>query len=175
MVAVLVTIAGLDDAAAATKLDERVVHAALGTYFHGITPEIAQKEVGPEGVPTLLALLADPTFPRRDNVVAFLSYLRDRKGTAALLQFLQQPPRDVEVAEEDRALLLAPQALGHRAARGDSEALDALLQMTGSGAAGGVLADTATYGADPTTLRDDLVEWRCAAWRSPEHRPHGFA
>ena len=158
MVAVVVTIAGLTTQAAAATLDQRVVQAALGTYFHGITPEIAQREVGPEGVPTLLALLADPTFPRRDNVVAFLSYLQGGKGTAALLRFLQRPPRDVEIAEEDRALLLAPQALGHRAAHGDNEALDALLQMTESGAAGGVLADTATYGADPTTLRDDLME-----------------
>jgi len=158
MAATLVTLVGLTTRSAAVQLDERVVHAALGTYFHGITPEIAQEEVGPDGLPTLLALLADPTFPRRDNVVAFLSYLAGGNGTAALLGLLQHPPRNVEIPEEDRALLLAPQALGHRAARGDDAALDALLQMTAPGAAGGILADTATYAADPTGLRDDLVE-----------------
>ena len=48
---------------------------ALHTYFHGITAELAQERIGPQGVPALLELLADPSFPRRDNVVAFLTYL----------------------------------------------------------------------------------------------------
>ena len=40
----------------------------------GMTAEIAS-ELGTEAVPFLLALLADETFPRPDNVVAYLAYL----------------------------------------------------------------------------------------------------
>ena len=57
---------------AAQSVRERVRTQASYTYYHGITAEMAQERVGPAGVPALLELLADPTFPRRDNVVAFL-------------------------------------------------------------------------------------------------------
>ena len=48
-------------------MEEKVVKASLATYFHGITEEISLAEVGPDGLPVLRKLLADRTFPRRDN------------------------------------------------------------------------------------------------------------
>ena len=98
---------------------ESVRSQALYTYYHGITAELARERIGVEGVPALLRLLADPTFPRRDNVVAFLGYLGGGETTDGLLRFLSSPPVSLAVPEEDRALLLSPQSLGHIASRGD--------------------------------------------------------
>ena len=108
----------------------RVREAATATYVHGMTAEIAQREAGPEAVPALIALLRDPAFPRRDNVVAFLAYLGGAESTAALRRFLDDPPAARETAEEARARVLVPHALGRIAGRGDRGALDALLALT---------------------------------------------
>src|SRR5262245_35028777 len=64
--------------------EERVRQSALQIYIHGMTDEIAQREVGPQGVPALLRLLDDASFPRRDNVVAFLTYLGAGESTPRL-------------------------------------------------------------------------------------------
>ena len=143
---------------AAQSLRERVRTQASYTYYHGITAEMAQERIGAEGVPALLELLADPSFPRRDNVVAFLTYLGAGESTTALLEVLASPPASVTVPEEDRALLLLPQALGHIAARGEPRALEALLEMTAAGSNGGVLASAASRSPRPASLRDDLLE-----------------
>ncbi len=135
---------------------ERVRQAALATYLHGLTDEIAEREVGPDGVPHLLALLHDPDFPRRDNVVAFLAHLGGDESAGALLRFLESPPAPTSVPEEDRALLLTPVALGRIAARGGTRALDALLGMTAPGREGGILSETASRAGRPS-LRDDLL------------------
>ena len=140
------------------QLKESVRRAALVTYFHGMTGEIAAREVGPAGVPVLLELLEDPDFPRRDNVVAFLTYLGGPEVTAALTGFLRTPPASADVPEEDRALLLAPQALGHIARRGDRRALRALLEMTAPGSEGGPLAFSVSAGWYPERMKNDLVE-----------------
>jgi len=132
--------------------------AAQATYIHGMTAEIAFAEVGPEGVPALIDLLSDPAFDRRDNVVTFLHFLGGAESSPALLAFLADPPRDWTVPEEDRALLLAPGALGAIAGRGDRAALDALLAMTEPESAGGPLAAASGAGAYPARMRDDLVE-----------------
>ncbi|MEE9125738.1 MAG: hypothetical protein V3U11_01230, partial [Planctomycetota bacterium] len=132
--------------------------AALATYLHGMTEEIALAEVGPEGLATLRALLSDPAFPRRDNVVAFLTFLGEDHDTAALLRFLEAPPAALDRPEEDRSLLLAPQALGHLAARGDQVALESLLDRTANGSRGGILLQAASGGGNQQALRDDLVE-----------------
>ena len=137
---------------------ESIRREALHTYYHGITAEMAQERIGAEGVPVLLELLADPSFPRRDNVVAFLTYLGAEESTTALLEVLASPPASVTVPEEDRALLLLPQALGHIAARGEPRALEALLEMTAAGSNGGVLASAASRSPQPESLRDDLLE-----------------
>ncbi len=101
--------------------------AARVSYVHGMTGEIAHRQVGPEGVPSLLRLLEDPTFPRPDNVVAFLAYLGGPESTPRLQAFLGR-----ELADEaagGRARLLVPEALGRIAARGDVSALSVLLSM----------------------------------------------
>lgn len=137
---------------------ERVRQAALVTYIHGITDEIALEQIGPDGVGYLLELLMDPAFPRRDNVVAFLAHLGDDQATGRLVGFLESPPRDVSVPEEDRALLLTPQALGQIASRGAPQALETLLTMTGPGNEGGVLVRAAAGAGGGPSLRDDLLE-----------------
>jgi hypothetical protein len=120
--------AGLAEAAS-------VNDAALAVYLHGMTAEIADRDVGKSGVGELLRLLDDPTFPRRDNVVAFLAYLGGPESTAALLRMLERRlPADAS-PEDQRARLLIPHALGRIASRGESGALAALLAMTASRAA----------------------------------------
>ena len=147
----------LTPVARAQTLDERITAAAQQTWLHGITEEIAQQEVGTEGVPVLLRLLADTSFPRRDNVVALLGHLGGAPSSAALIAFLGNPPASLDRPEEDRALLLAPQSLGQIAGRGDVRALEALLEMTEDRSNGGVLAATAARGINPNSLRDDLL------------------
>ena len=138
-------------------LDPGVVDAALATYIHGMTPELAREVVGVGGVPTLRALLRDPMFPRRDNVVAMLACLADPTATDDVIAFLAHPPRSATVAEEDRALLLAPEALGRIAARGNQQALDVLLAVTAPGSDGGVLARAASASPDPQDYLSDLM------------------
>jgi hypothetical protein len=108
---------------------ERVRRAALATYIHGMTEDIARSEVGAEGVPALLDLLRDPEFPRRDNVVAFLAYLGDDATTPALVSHLGSR-RSLATPSDDRSFLLVPEALGRIAGRGHGKALEALLRFT---------------------------------------------
>lgn len=117
-------------AGVAEQQDARVRDAALKVYVHGMTAEIADREVGRNGIAELLRLLNDPPFPRRDNVVAFLAYLGGRESTEALLRWMTRPTPLPGSTEDARALLLVPHALGHIGARGDASAVDALLAMT---------------------------------------------
>ena len=111
--------------------EDEVRHAAERVYVHGMTQEIADTEIGPSGVPQLLRLLWDPDFEHRDNVVAFLAYLGDADTVAELHRFLERRPFSTSVPEEDRALLLVPEALGRIAGRtGDATALETLLALT---------------------------------------------
>ncbi len=143
-------------AAAAAPVPAGTREAMLATYVHGVTEEIASREVGPGGVPDLLALLLEPSFPRRDNVVAFLACLGGPGSVGPLRQLLEEPPAAALLPEEDRALLLAPVALGRIASRGSREALDVLLEATGPGADRGLFARTAARAGRPA-LRDDLL------------------
>lgn len=145
-------------AVAADEVRNRVLDAVLRTYVHGVDAEIARVSVGIEGLPVLHQLLADPTFPRRDNVVAFLTHLGNNGTVRVLDDFLRNPPASPEKPEEDRALLLAPHALGEIAARGNSLALRLLLRMTRDRAKGGVLAAAARRARMPQSMRDDLLE-----------------
>jgi hypothetical protein len=143
---------------AAQSLYERVRAESLHTYAHGISADIAHERIGVEGVPALLELLADPAFPRRDNVVSFLGFLGGSESTAALLEVLAAPPAPLSVPEEDQAMLLLPQVLGLIAGRGEPQALAALLEMTDEGSDRGALGVAARHGARRTALRDDLLE-----------------
>ncbi|MFM8409692.1 MAG: hypothetical protein ACKOCT_05385, partial [Alphaproteobacteria bacterium] len=136
MLAIVAVLAA--EPARAISEDAAVREVCLGTWFEGLTSEEAHRAVGTDGVPALVRLLANPTFPRRDNVVAFLTHLGGPESTKALLAFLAAPPAGASAPEEDRALLLAPQALGYIAGRGDHTALAALLALAerGTGAEG---------------------------------------
>ncbi|HEY3176357.1 MAG TPA: FG-GAP-like repeat-containing protein [Candidatus Polarisedimenticolia bacterium] len=139
--------------------DDPLVRAAmLRVYFHGVDDDLAGRVLGPSAVPALRKLLAEHSFPRRDNVVAFLAHLDAGDATTDLLGFLNDPPAPVDAPEEDRALLLAPEALGWIAARGDRVGLDALMAMTADRSDGGPLAKAAARGRDPLALRGDLME-----------------
>ena len=127
------------------------------TYIHGITPETARRAVPASRRAELPALLADPGFPRRDNLVAFLAHLGGPEATEALRGLLVDPPGDLRRPEEQRALLLAPQALGRIAARGDRRALEILLAMTSASPDESLFAAARRF-PDPRVLRDDLVE-----------------
>jgi hypothetical protein len=139
--------------------------ALTATYFHGITEEIAREEVGAERVPELLALLDDPHFPRRDNLVGFLAFLGGPEATRALTELIEAPPAGLSDPDEDRAWLLAPQALGKIASRGDDGALRYLLRMTSESAPAGRwhpdLLHSAVLGlgwADRESARDRLSD-----------------
>ena len=109
---------------AATVSDVRA--AALRTYVHGMTAEIAQEQIGADGIPALLALLEDPAFPRRDNVVAFLAFLGGPESVPALVASVERSVFDGRRAAEGRARLLVPDALGRLARRGVGSAAAAL-------------------------------------------------
>ncbi len=157
----IVCAAGLTAAGADPALDVRVREAASRLWFHGVNDEIARSEVGPEGVPVLLELLADPSFPRRDNVVAFLNHLSGPGVAAALAAFLARPPADPNVPEEDRALLLAPGALANAAKGGDDGALRLLRVLAEHREEGNPAAEAVRSGAYGASLRRD-VEARAA-------------
>jgi len=139
-------------------LEARVIDAALVTYIHGMTDEIAAREFGPEAVPVLVDLLQDPYFPRRDNVVAVLGHLGGDESAQALVDLLSDPPVTTEYPEDDRALLLAPQSMGMIANRGSAVASEALMEMTAPDADGGILSLAATAAADEEAMRDDLLQ-----------------
>ena len=156
--------------------ESTVREAALTTYFHGISEQIAIRVIGSEAWAELLPLLADPDFPRRDNVVAFLLQLPDARAVEPLLQLIEHPPGDPTlVPEEGRALLLAPEALGKIAARADPAALQYLLDATTSGVRSGRLARAIAEGPYAERMRADLVEsalWGLARSGRPEAREH---
>ncbi len=161
-------------------LAERVRRAALETYIHGMTDEIALREVGPEGIPHLLRLLDDPSFPRRDNVVAFLAHLAGNESSAALLKLLRDPPADRSHPAEDRAALLVPVALGRIAARHQGAALDALHEMDRPGALGELdptlkrgLREQVSVGLSASAETDAVAE--SATTRAPDSQTTGHA
>jgi hypothetical protein len=135
---------------------DRVVDAALKTYIHGMNAVIAQQEVDPGSVPVFLQLLADPAFPRRDNVVAFRRLGRRRRP--GLSEFCSNPPADVESAVEDRALRWRPMPRHTHIAAAAAHA--ELLGITRHGANGGVIVGAAARGSRAGERRDDLLRWR---------------
>jgi hypothetical protein len=157
--AIIMAVVLAGDASAGPVSDaDSTREAMLRTYVHGVNDELAAEVLNVDALPVLRDLLADPGFPRRDNVVAFIAHLDSGGSTQALLDFLVDPPAGWSSPEEDRALLLAPVALGYIAAEGDRRALDSLLSMTADLGDGGVLALAASRGADAGSLRADLME-----------------
>ncbi len=133
---------------AAGQLESRIWDAALRTYVHGMTEAIAQEVAEPGAVPLLHELLVDSSFPRRDNVVAFLAYLGGSDSTAHLIASLSRGALDPSLPADDRAALLVPEALGRIAGRGDPRALGALLALTRRDPTDGALSLSITIDAD---------------------------
>jgi hypothetical protein len=154
LVCALVLPAFAQDAALTERVDENARH----TYFHGITDEIAREAIGVEGLPRLLDLLQDPGFDRRDNVMGFLAWLGDDDSAREIVDFLESSPVAASTPEDLRALINAPQALGHIAGRGHPGAIDALLEMTADGGGGAMLAPAAASANASGGFLDDLLE-----------------
>ena len=155
---VVAAVVTLSQASEEVSRNDEYREALLSTYIHGVNDDLAEQVLGHDALALLRTLLFDPDFPRRDNVVAFIAHLDHGESTGDLLAFLSAPPAGWSTPEEDRALLLAPVALGHIARRGDRAALDALFDMTTDGGDGGPLALAAAAGPSPDSLRADLVE-----------------
>jgi hypothetical protein len=155
---VLLVASGSVSATISPPGEDKVRAAVSVTHIHGIDEALALEQIGTGGLPHLLALLADPACTRRDNVVAYLAHLGADDAVDGLLKLLRFPPTVDGAPAEDRALLLAPQALGAIGARGHGRAVDALLSMTSHGGGGGILAETARLCGGPRSMREDLVE-----------------
>ena len=138
--------------------DAALRRAMLATYVHGVDEQLAARVVQEDQLPALRRLLMDPTFPRRDNVVAFLAQRDGPLAVGALLGFLRQPPVAPTRPEEDRAYLLAPQAFAYLARRGVDAALPVLLALNTPGRGAAPLALAAAHGADRARLEGDLRE-----------------
>ncbi|HET9300947.1 MAG TPA: kelch repeat-containing protein, partial [Candidatus Polarisedimenticolaceae bacterium] len=145
-------------AASALDPDASVRTAMLRVYVHGVDDRLAAEVVAERDLPALRALLGDPAFPRRDNVVAFLAHRDGGDAMDPLLRFLQDPPRSLAIPEEERAALLVPRALGHLARRGSERARAALLEMTRGDAVPLTLAAAAAKAPDPEGFLSDLYE-----------------
>lgn len=146
----------VEEARRVAEMQTSVRAAASVTWLHGMTEEIALREVGHAGVPVLLELLDDPTFERPDNVVAMLGFLADETVVNALAKRMSSPHR-WDVPEASRAALLLPQALGH-AARTHETALELLLTETAPMGARTWLQAGAVGTADPAATTDLLFE-----------------
>jgi hypothetical protein len=140
------------------SLEQAVRQILLRNYLHGVDDELAGRLIGPRGVPLLRRLLAERDFPRRDNVVGFLAHLDSGEAAADLVAFLARPVSPPERPEEDRALLIAPQALGRMARRGSGSALEALLAITAPGGEALLLNGGAAAGKNLSALRADLLD-----------------
>ncbi len=155
---------------------ERVRTAALATYVHGIGERTAREAIGPDGWEALLPLLGDPGFPRRDNVVAFLTQLPDARAVEPLLRLIEAPVGDpASTPGEERALLLVPEALGRIAAQASPPALQHLIDATTPGIRSGRLARAIDGGPFTESFRGNLVDsalWGLARSGRPEARAH---
>jgi hypothetical protein len=116
--------------AAELRAHPRAARACMATFVHGITPELTQAEIGADAVPLLHRLLVAPSFPRRDNVVAFLGFSGGDAEALAIAGYLAQSPARTWTFEEDRAFLNAPRALAYLAHAGSPVALEVLLDLT---------------------------------------------
>jgi len=101
-------------------------------HFHGVTAEVARDQLPSDPLPELHARLADPVYPHRDSVLAYLAWIGDARTVEAVGRFLSDGS-SASSPEELRAVLLAPAILGEIARRGESAALEALLDWTGEG------------------------------------------
>lgn len=101
-------------------------------HIHGIPYEQA-RQFGPEAVPILLDLLADPeNAPYATNIVVTLGFMGYPSARQPLLDYLTQTQGEVSL-EQYRALTSVPYALSQLAHQGDVSALTFLLQASDPG------------------------------------------
>lgn len=144
---------------ASTEIEVR--RAMLQTYLHGVDEALAANVLSTEALPVLRRLLLEPGFERRDNVIAFLAQLDTGQGVADIRTLIASPPVDPTSPEEDRALLMAPLALGQIARHGGRAGLDALLDLTQAADADlskRILRDLPGSTERAAELRGDLLE-----------------
>jgi hypothetical protein len=98
-----------------------------------MTQEIADSEVGPEGIPFLIELLDEEDFLRPDNVIAFLAFLGYDSDAQSIRNYLDKSGNGSPDAY--RARLLVPEALGRIASRGGDAAMDLLIRLRNEPAA----------------------------------------
>ena len=135
-----------------------VREAMLATYIHGVDEKLAGDLLRPGDEAILRTLLLDPGFPRRDNLVAFLAFVAGDDAVPDLLSLVSTPRPASISPEEERALLMTPQALGHIARRGGDKALGTLLQATDHGSSGGVFAGAVAQRRDADESLAALLE-----------------
>lgn len=106
--------------------DNDVRALMLDSYIDGVDSELAHQLLRDEDAPRLAALLSETDFARKDNLVAFLSYLDHPAAVDALRRFALET-RDPDNVDAARARVLAPQALAQWTARqrGESAGVDA--------------------------------------------------
>lgn len=156
---VLLTVAFVATAAAGMQASaDGVREEMLRTWIHGVDDALAERVVGAEGIDELRALLLDPAFPRRDNVVAFLAHLDRGRAVDGLAALLRRPPAGVDRPAEDRAVLLVPSALGRIASRGSAEALAILVELTDPATSESRMSGALAASGAPEALRADLIE-----------------
>ena len=111
---------------AAPPQPEEVIPFVKELYFHGV-PYDAARQFGPEAVPLLLDLLADPANELyATNIVVTLGFIGHPTARPGLLDYLTQTSGEVSLAQF-RGLRSVPYALAHLAHQGDAESLVFLL------------------------------------------------
>lgn len=111
---------------AAPPQPEEVIPFVKELYFHGVPYEPA-RQFGPEAVPLLLDMLADPANELyATNIVVTLGFIGQPTARPALLDYLTQTAGEVSLAQF-QGLRSVPYALAHLAYQGDAESLVFLL------------------------------------------------
>lgn len=138
-----------------------VAEAMLAVYIHGVTEEVAvevQDGLPVDMRPVLKKLLRDPTFPRPDNLVAFLSYIPDADALDDVVIALEAAPWGWETPEADRAMLMLPEAIGHMARQGDPRAFELVRELADPDVDHPILRSAVRAHPDPARTVGDLRE-----------------
>jgi hypothetical protein len=110
----------------ADDLELRVRDFVHQRYVHGV-PYGGARELGPEAVPILEAMLDDPTEEEfLPTIVMTIGFIGEESSLAALVDFLENRHHGEVSIHQFRALLAVNSAMGHIAGRGSALAFDYL-------------------------------------------------
>lgn len=105
---------------------EEIVDFVKALHIHGISYEQA-RQFGPDAVPILLGLLADPeNAPYKTNIVVTLGFIGDASVRQPLIDYLTQTEGEVSLSEF-KGLSAVPFALAQLAHQGDEASLNFLI------------------------------------------------